>query len=130
MLPILTMPSAGGKQPSRARRGRRTLLRPCPRCGQWRSRAQFPDAAVACGACVETLDRRLERAAGAAERRRPLRGDELHAEVEWLLDAGEIPEAICRAVRSPSCDALEQRLYRAGRADLARRVHAAQGRRR
>lgn len=77
-----------------------------------------------CGACGEAVDHQAQRVAGAAERARPLRGAERVAEVEWMLATGRTPVEVCQAVRSPSLHALERALYRAGRADLARRIGA------
>ena len=125
MLPILTAPPAGGNHYTviSARR-RRSQLRPCPRCGQWRSHGQYPLDATMCGACVQAVDHQAQRAAGVVERSRPLRGAEMVAEVEWMLVTGRTPVEVCQAVRSPSPHALERALYRAGRADLARRIRA------
>ncbi len=124
MLSILTAPPRGGNHHTviPARR-RRSQLRPCPRCGQWRSHGQYPLDAAMCGACVEAVDRQAQRVAGVVERSRPLRGAEKIAEVEWMLDVGYTAAEVCQAVRSPSVHALERALYRAGR-DLARRIGA------
>ena len=122
MLPTLTASPPRGKHrnsvpPLRRRHDR---LRSCPRCAQWRSQTQFPASTEWCGACTQAIARQAERSQGRAERRRPVRGQELIVEVEWLIRGGEPANAIQRAVRAPSVTALQRTLYRLQRGDLAR----------
>ena len=126
MLPTVVAPPAGGNR--YASSARRVRWRLCPRCGQWRSPGQFPSDQPVCGGCDAVLAARAARAAGVVERRYPLRGAELGAEMEWLLDSSLLPAEIIHATRSTSVAALERTLYRGGRADLASRLRAAQGR--
>lgn len=49
-------------------------------------------------------------------------------DVEWLLDAGEAPSAIAERL-GRSLEAIQRRLYRAGRRDLARRLGETRDRR-
>lgn len=147
MLPTLATPLALSKAtPPRVSRRRHARLVLCPRCNQWRTRAQLPLDAPYCGGCASSIQYRAERAAAArkaarrraaarartrgqrydprgdVERAMQLRGADLIEDVAWLIDCGEPADVIAHRVRRASVDALARTLQRLEHHELRARL--------
>ncbi len=137
-MPRVTQPARTANPPATARRD---MLRCCPRCNQRRTATQFPSDAPVCGACLprwqrqnsaasstgtlkapaaDAAPRQSERSNRAKTSRRGYSTVELIAELEWLLTWDTAAHIAARL--GTTVAALERRVYRAHRLDLASKL--------